>query len=100
MSLAPDDPRHGTYTGYNNHHCRCEACRAAAHRRYVETNGRERNKEWRHRTGRNRPREVYVAEIAAQHGTESKYSRGCRCDECRVAANTARNERRRRMVAA
>ena len=25
----PNDPRHGTYGGYCNHGCRCEACRKA-----------------------------------------------------------------------
>lgn len=27
--LSDDDPRHGTYNGYSNHDCRCDACRAA-----------------------------------------------------------------------
>jgi hypothetical protein len=30
----------------------------------------------------------------AEHGTESKYSQGCRCDECRVASVAARRARR------
>jgi len=29
MTLAPDDPLHGTYAGYRNHGCRCAPCRAA-----------------------------------------------------------------------
>ena len=29
MTLAPDDPRHGTVTGYVNLRCRCEPCRTA-----------------------------------------------------------------------
>lgn len=33
MSLAPDDPRHGTETGYTYHRCRCDPCREA-HRCY------------------------------------------------------------------
>lgn len=28
--LPPDDPRHGTYTGYNTYNCRCGACVSAA----------------------------------------------------------------------
>jgi len=28
MTLAPDDPRHGTTHGYRTHHCRCDDCRA------------------------------------------------------------------------
>lgn len=29
MSLAPDDPRHGTVNGYINLRCRCAPCREA-----------------------------------------------------------------------
>lgn len=29
VTLAPDDPRHGTPTGYNNWRCRCEPCKEA-----------------------------------------------------------------------
>lgn len=32
--LEPGDPRHGTYSGYTNHACRCDACRAANRERY------------------------------------------------------------------
>jgi hypothetical protein len=35
MTLAPDDPRHGTTNGYGNLRCRCQPCRdawAAKHR--------------------------------------------------------------------
>ena len=28
MTLTPDDTRHGTATGYLNHGCRCDQCRA------------------------------------------------------------------------
>lgn len=28
-ALSPDDDRHGTVTGYNNHGCRCVLCRDA-----------------------------------------------------------------------
>lgn len=27
--LDPDDPKHGTIAGYNNHRCRCQPCRDA-----------------------------------------------------------------------
>ena len=29
MLYGPDDPRHGTLTGYNRHKCHCVRCRAA-----------------------------------------------------------------------
>ncbi len=29
QGLAPDDPRHGTTTGYSAYRCRCEPCRQA-----------------------------------------------------------------------
>jgi hypothetical protein len=47
MTLAPDDPRHGTVNGYGNLGCRCQPCRDAhaAYRRergyaakYIERN--------------------------------------------------------------
>lgn len=37
-----------------------------------------------------------VARRTAEHGTESRYSRGCRCDACRKAAGVARGIRRER----
>lgn len=95
MILPPDDPRHGTYNGYNNHGCRCAPCtRAAAD--YVTA----RN----HRTGRHRPMAEYRAELAARglpaHGTETRYVRhGCRCDECRAGSAAARQARREKKKA-
>lgn len=41
MSLAPDDPRHGTDSAYTRYACRCSACRAAhtaANRAYRRRN--------------------------------------------------------------
>jgi hypothetical protein len=35
-----------------------------------------------------------------EHGTEAAYVGGCRCDECRLAANRARRARRDRNAAA
>jgi hypothetical protein len=35
-----------------------------------------------------------------EHGTETNYWRGCRCEECRSAANRARRARRDRNAAA
>lgn len=33
---GPNDPRHGTPNGYNNHNCRCDRCRLAATVRHRE----------------------------------------------------------------
>lgn len=62
MSLPPDDKRHGTYTGYKNHHCRCFHCRLADHnyRAHRANNpnpkvdaepARRHYEEWARRTG-------------------------------------------------
>jgi hypothetical protein len=85
MLNGPDDPRHGTVNGYNNHRCRCDRCREAQ-RIYIN--------DYNHRTGRHRPRVQYLAEdFPIQHGTETGYNR-CRCDECKAAAAAARQRRR------
>lgn len=79
---------HGTYNMYANHKCRCDPCRKAASAYVLAAN---------HRTGRCRPREQYLAELAAQpkvHGTEGGYNRGCRCASCKDASVEARKRRR------
>jgi hypothetical protein len=79
---------HGKASSYKNG-CRCDACREA---------NRDWQRAYMHRTGRSRPRAVYIAERRANpppHGTESRYTdRRCRCDECKRASATARRERR------
>jgi hypothetical protein len=96
VSLAPDDPRHGTHTGYHNHGCRCEPCREACRVYNRERAINKYQREWRHRTGRGRPLAAYRAEVEPEHGTESRYvNRGCRCDDCMDAAKDARARRRR-----
>jgi hypothetical protein len=96
--LLRGNPQHGTANMYHNYHCRCEACTAAwaaYHRAKM------------HRLGYHRPQQVVFAERRAaalardNHGTESRYRLGCRCDECRSAASRMRQVRRqRKMVAA
>lgn len=76
--------------GYGNG-CRCDVCRAAF---------RDHMREWSHKTGRHRPWAIVVAERRAEaeardnHGTETRYHLGCRCDECRRASADARRRRR------
>lgn len=94
MTLTATDSRHGTYNGYQNHGCRCDPCREAAALYRLDRDMTGYGREWRHRTGRNKPMEVHLAEVAAKHGTESRYSRGCRCSDCKQAATTARRVRR------
>ena len=38
MSIAADDPRHGTQNGYNNLRCRCSECREAWRVYYASKN--------------------------------------------------------------
>ena len=47
MTLAPDDPRHGTDNGYSNLGCRCQPCRDAFNVRmlvYFQTHPEQRRK--------------------------------------------------------
>lgn len=88
--MTPDDPRHGTTTGYGQHRCRCDRCRAAntaAHTR------------WRRSVGI-LPRWIWVEAQKAtrKHGIGS-YNKGCRCDQCRKAAREARARHRRKDAA-
>jgi hypothetical protein len=39
-------------------------------------------------------RACYDRERAADHGTESRYTGGCRCDACRQAGSEAKRQRR------
>jgi hypothetical protein len=91
-ALAPDDPRHGTANAYNNLYCRCAACRRSW-AEYITA--------YSHRTGRCRPRAVYVAESVkpdedVPHGTPARYKRGCRCAACRAHQAALKRDWRRR----
>jgi len=84
--------RHGTYLGYTSDGCRCDDCRAA---------WREQHRLYMHNSGRSRPlleenaARRAAAEARDNHGTETRWQLGCRCDECKAAANAARAARRR-----
>jgi len=93
------DPRHGTANGYANLGCRCDACRDAQTRYLRERGTGSYRRDMcacgnRKTVGRKQCRACRDAERAAQHGTESGYSAGCRCDECRAASAAARRRRR------
>lgn len=75
--LAPDDPRHGTPNGYNNHGCRCVDCKAAQRADNIR----------RRRERLSRPIPDHV------HGTDNGYtSYKCKCPAC---VEVGRAERRR-----
>jgi hypothetical protein len=89
LPLAPDDPRHGTLNGYANLGCRCDQCRAA---------NTDYCRAYQHRAGRHKPYAEWLASVEGchvPHGTETRYTQGgCRCEDCKRAASTARNRRR------
>jgi hypothetical protein len=102
--LGVPEPRpwqHGTVTGYKNHHCRCDVCRAAGVGYDVEI-----KKGACARCGAPTSSKYTVTHcracrfdlVEAAHGTEARYKR-CRCDECRAASSAARRRRRARVAA-
>jgi len=91
--IHPDDHPHGTANGYGNLGCRCRACTKT----WAET-----HKNWTWRSGFSTPKVMdsalryKLAEARENHGTESRYKRGCRCEVCRAGAAFARRRRRQR----
>lgn len=99
-----DPIEHGTENAYGNLGCRCDACRAAGSAANRRTNTRPcKNPECENvawilgKSGychkcywlfRERP------EIP--HGTEGRYTQGCRCSLCKIAATESRRQRRKR----
>lgn len=78
MLTDPNDPRHGTITGYGHHGCRCDPCKGANR---AAT-----------RTARDRRQQKIPDHV---HGTENGYSNyRCHCDRCK-AAHTADMRRKR-----
>lgn len=107
--LGKPEPRepvpieHGTVNGYNNRGCRCDDCRAAwipyvreQHAGTCERCGGRTTSKYENTYCQS----CFAAtRKRAEHGTESRYARGCRCDECRSAATSARRQRRERIAA-
>lgn len=79
-NLSPDDPRHGTATGYRYHKCRCKLCRDA-HAKLTAM--------WK----KGRPP---LAPDDPRHGTDNGYKNyDCRCVRCREAKSEDNYKRRR-----
>ena len=80
--------KHGTLSGYHNHKCRCDECRAAATE--YERRRREANK-----AKGNPPVKKKMPKGPVPHGTPNGYNaHKCRCDACKAAAaEYARNWR-------
>lgn len=76
-ALAPDDPRHGHNSTYNNHRCRCEPCKAA----HAEVMA---------------DRAHLIRED--RHGTYTNYAYGCRCESCKAARRNYAEDRRARQA--
>lgn len=119
--MTPDDPRHGTASGYTNYGCRCDECRAAnteQKRRWKARQTPLPAGDWRHGTDgysnyrcrcdicqeawRLKTRADQAARVAKglppgdpRHGTTNGYSAwGCRCSECREAIRMYRWRKR------
>jgi len=76
--------RHGKYSTYSNHGCRCDACREAWNEYYTS---------YRRARGQ-KPLAQYHAETM-RHGP-TRYRKGCRCDVCRGASARQKAEQRAR----
>lgn len=77
----PAHEYHGTTNAYNNHGCRCEACKAANTEANAEAKARRFSE----------PTPDHV------HGSENGYGNyGCRCDACTAAWSLASNGRARK----
>jgi len=91
------DHRHGTTNGYGNLGCRCELCCAANTKNHAEWVQRSGYRPLNPETGERRltMKEYNKVRPRAQHGSETMYKRGCRCDKCRFAAMAGRASRGR-----
>ena len=69
---------HGTPSSYSNHKCRCDECREA----------------WNVACARKKRERVgMIMPTDMEHGRESGYQRGCRCEKCKRAHADYRIER-------
>jgi hypothetical protein len=76
--------QHGTKMGWMRTKCKCQLCDEQRKQWYLERNAKRR--------ASNGVKGPYSKNPL--HGTSARYSRGCRCDECR-AANTQKERDRK-----
>lgn len=102
IRTIPNKPiPHGTKNGYNNYRCRCRDCRRAWSAYYSQFVTIPCPNCGTPILGRYRPGAMCRAcraiaktiPLDERHGTETGYSKGCRCDSCRTASNEARRNR-------
>lgn len=85
--MTPDDPRHGTVSGYTRGGCREECCRAAI------------RPHWRRASERLRRRRGAAPQVTGRtHGTRATYVAGCSCAPCRAAEAAYRRDYRARVA--
>lgn len=102
-SSLPREPwQHGSFTGYNNHGCRCDLCRAAgsAYQSQYRVKNRGVCSRCGGPTGSRFDGSLHCQACdnllrEAPHGSESR-ARRCHCEICRAGAAAARRERRQR----
>lgn len=99
MTLASDDPRHGTLTAYSYHKCRCEVCYAAirADRAGKTAMYNAASQRYRERKaaaeGRVLGQAFWKSPDWTWHGTIGGYSNHkCRCDACSKAFSEYQRE--------
>lgn len=114
--MKPDDPRHGTMTGYTSGKCRCSLCKAAAkayrkefrqgHMESVRLAEQAYYKQhapaYIKATKANqtkRLKELQANPEDPRHGTITSYNAGCRCDKCIDAGKKQRAKWRARVLA-
>ena len=113
--MNPDDPRHGTMTGYTSGKCRCSLCKAAAkayrkefrqsHQESVRLAEQAYYKQhapaYIKATKANqakRFKELQADPKDPRHGTITSYNAGCRCDKCIEAGKKQRAKWRARVL--
>jgi hypothetical protein len=107
LLVKPHVTEHGSWNEYQNYGCRCDPCRAAASeymRAHYTTPCAQCGEAmvWKRGTKPSTglcPKCLGLSRRTAEHGTETRYSSGCRCRPCKDASAAARRRRRARVAA-
>ena len=114
--MKPDDPRHGTITGYISGKCRCSLCKAAAkayrkefRQGHIESVRLAEQAYYKQHASAyikatkanqtKRLKELQADPKDPRHGTITSYNAGCRCGKCTEAAKRQRAKWRARVLA-